>query len=78
VFAGSGTNPQAELASKMLARIEATSKQMMSAKALLHVSFSEGSEDEQAKALDYLIRTGQVRKGKAQDGDDLYVFIKNG
>jgi hypothetical protein len=78
VFAGSGTNPQAELASKMLARIEATAGGKMSAKALLHVSFSEGSEDEQAKALDYLIRTGQVRKANTQEGDAMYVFIKNG
>lgn len=63
VFAGAGKNPLAELAFKIISRLEEAPNHRLMQKQLLAVMFEDGDIDEQNKALDFLVRTDQIVQG---------------
>lgn len=63
VFAGAGKNPLAELAFKVISRLEEAPNKRLMKKQLLAVLFEDGDVEQQEKALDYLIKTDQIVQG---------------
>ncbi len=63
VFAGAGKNPLAELAFKVISKMEEAPDKQLLQKQLLAALFEDGDADQINKALDFLCQTEQLIKG---------------
>ena len=62
VFAGSGKNPLAELASKILSRLEEAPNGLLAKKQIIGSLFDDGDVEAINKALDYLIQVERIER----------------
>lgn len=62
VLAGAGRNPLAEIAYKIIARIEEAPDQVLSKKQIIAALWEDGDIEQTEKALDYLIRTDKLKR----------------
>jgi hypothetical protein len=63
VFAGAGKNPLAELAFKILLKIEDSQDKRITRKQLLATMYEEGDMDQIDKAIHFLVSTDQIVRG---------------
>jgi len=66
VFAGAGKNPLAELAFKVLSKLEEAPDNRLSKKQLIASLFEDGDLEQIDKAISFLVTTDQVIKGVHQ------------
>jgi hypothetical protein len=77
VFAGAGKNPLAELAHKIISRLEEAPQNRLSKKQLLAGLFDDGDMEQIDKALDFLIRTDVVQRGLTQGQPPVEILAMN-
>jgi hypothetical protein len=63
VFAGAGKNPLAELASKIISRLEEAPNNRLTKKQIIASMFEDGDMEQIAKAIDYLNQTDIITRG---------------
>ncbi len=74
VFAGAGKNPLAELAFRLVSKLEEAPNKRLSKKQVLAALFDDGDVEQIDKALDFLIKTEQVIQG--QQGNAIMYALK--
>lgn len=66
VFAGAGKNPLAELAFKVISKLEEAPNKQLSKKQLVAALFEDGDVEQIDKAIQFLLTTDQITKGIIQ------------
>jgi hypothetical protein len=74
VFAGAGKNPLAELAFKIVSKLEEAPNKRLAKKQLLAALYEDGDVDQQDKALDFLLKTEQISRGLTTNGLEVFTL----
>jgi hypothetical protein len=77
VFAGAGKNPLAELAHKLISRLEEAPNNRLSKKQLLASLFDDGDMEQIDKAIDFLVRTEVISKGVTASQPPVEILTMN-
>lgn len=75
VFAGAGKNPGAELAFKVVSKLEEAPNKRLSRKQLLAALFEDGDNEQQNLALSFLLETDKVSRGLTSSGIEVYTLL---